>query len=77
LKGEIMADDPTVANSKGSGATAVTIIVAIAAVVSLLFLFGVFEFSNGSGRIIKVNVDAPAIDTPAAPDALAVPANGG
>jgi hypothetical protein len=71
-----MADGPTVVNSGGSGSTAVTILIAIAAVVSLLFLFGVFEFSD-SGRIIDVNVDAPAIDARAAPDAPAAPANGG
>jgi hypothetical protein len=83
-KEKVMADGPTVVNTGGGGTTAVAIIVALVALVGLLFMFGVIDLSGGDGRDIDVKIDAPAVEAPAAPaapaptaPAPAAPANGG
>jgi hypothetical protein len=66
-----MADGPTVVTS-GNGGTAVAIIIAIIALVVILFATGVIDF-GGVDRNVNVDVNTPAVETPSAP-APAAPA---
>ncbi|MDX8527471.1 hypothetical protein RFM68_23510 [Mesorhizobium sp. MSK_1335] len=82
-----MADGPTVVNTGGGGGggTAVAIVLAIIAIIGVLFFTGIIDVGGGVGsKDVNVKIDAPKIEapkveTPAAPtktpsDALAAPA---
>ncbi|TGS10309.1 hypothetical protein EN852_026925 [Mesorhizobium sp. M2E.F.Ca.ET.209.01.1.1] len=75
-----MSDGPTVVNS-GSGGAAVAIVLAILAIVGLLFFTGVINLNgNGGPKEVSVSVNAPKVEAPsvAKPAAPAPkPATGG
>jgi hypothetical protein len=77
-----MADGPTVVNT-GGGAIA-GVVVAIIALMIVLFLTGVIDFGSGGGsRNVDVDVNLPKVEAPSAPapdapaPAAPAPANGG
>jgi hypothetical protein len=75
---DVMSDGPTVVNSGGGGA-AVAIVLAVLAIVGLLFFTGVINLNGGTKEVsVSVNapkVEAPSVAKPAAP--AAKPATGG
>ncbi|TGQ17833.1 MULTISPECIES: hypothetical protein [unclassified Mesorhizobium] len=59
-----MSDGPTVVNSGGGGA-AVAIVLAILAIVGLLFFTGVINVNgNGGTKEVSVSVNAPKVEAP-------------
>ena len=77
-----MSDGPTVVNS-GNGGAVVAVMLAIIAIVGLLFFTGVINVNGGGGKDVNVTVNTPKVEAPsvskpaAAPAKPAVPANGG